>query len=61
MEDYNLIDDFDDEELSSSEDEEASFVCEECDYRWDENSLSDDWEESDIICPMCGSTNSTQL
>ena len=37
-----------------------SFVCEDCDYRWEEAS-PEDVEPGAIVCPMCGSTNVTQL
>ncbi|MDY6932637.1 MAG: hypothetical protein SVZ03_00265 [Spirochaetota bacterium] len=44
---------------------EASFACEECDYRWEDIFKKDEWDMEDIgqdtICPMCGSTNITQI
>ncbi len=44
-----------------------SFACEDCDYRWDDVvikrktdiDVEDDY--SDMICPMCGSMNVTQI
>ncbi|MCB1326443.1 MAG: hypothetical protein H7A21_05865 [Spirochaetales bacterium] len=54
-----------DEELeegwSTGEDLEAvSFVCEDCDYRWEEPA-AEDAAEGSMVCPMCGSVNVTQL
>jgi DNA-directed RNA polymerase subunit RPC12/RpoP len=50
------------------EDEEkkitVSYACEECDYRWDDiviRKKGEAEEESDIICPMCGSMNVTLI
>ncbi|MDY6968017.1 MAG: hypothetical protein SVR08_05115 [Spirochaetota bacterium] len=45
---------------------EMSFACEECDYRWDDiikrdEFTVDDEDYDDAICPMCGSTNITQI
>ncbi len=60
------LDEFDDpweeaEEIDDSEDpERASFVCEDCDYRWDEIA-PEELEGTMMVCPMCGSTNVTQL
>ncbi len=55
------------EELDWDEDPEhdedsahSSFVCEDCDYRWDE-SADNDMESGMHVCPMCGSVNVTQL
>ncbi len=45
---------------------EVSYACEDCDYRWEDviikkkNRLEDD-EELEVVCPMCGSTNITQI
>ena len=44
-----------------------SFACDDCDYRWDDviikkkNPLDEIDEDPDIICPMCGSMNITQI
>lgn len=45
-----------------------SFACEECDYRWDDyivkrkgNLEDEEEEEFDVVCPMCGTTNVTQI
>ena len=39
----------------------ASFVCEDCDYRWEDSHSDNEWEEQSLVCPMCGSVNVTQL
>ena len=42
---------------------DASYACDDCDYRWDDviikqkDVLEDYDEEPDVICPMCGSMN----
>ena len=62
----------DDSSLEKEEDEEedisgkvdASFACEDCDYRWDSSIyMSEDGEIDDetFYCPMCGSTNILQI
>ena len=44
-----------------------SFACEDCDYRWEDqiikpkDELLDEEEDFDVICPMCGSINITQI
>lgn len=40
--------------------EDVSFVCEDCDYRWEDVS-AEEVETGTIVCPMCGSVNVTQL
>ena len=51
----------DDIEEEWNEDVEyVSYVCEDCDYRWEEGSEGEGEYES-IVCPMCGSINVTQL
>lgn len=40
--------------------EETSFVCEDCDYRWEDLS-EEEMDSGMIVCPMCGSVNVTQL
>ncbi len=58
-----LKDDMDDDvndDWSAEEDlEGVSYVCEDCDYRWEESGM--DEVEGNIVCPMCGSINVTQL
>ncbi len=51
------------EEEAHSEDDmaSASFVCEDCDYRWEDSYVEDDWEEKGLVCPMCGMTNVMRL
>jgi Zn finger protein HypA/HybF involved in hydrogenase expression len=67
----------DEEEIAaeaSTEEEEVtevridvSFVCDDCDYRWDDSILQrkNEYEEveeiTDTVCPMCGSMNVTQI
>ena len=55
----------DEEELNEDEDEEnteiVSFVCEDCDYRWEDAYSEDEVDERSLVCPMCGSVNVTQL
>lgn len=47
------------EDWSADEDlDGVSYVCEDCDYRWEEASEE---EEGSVVCPMCGSINVTQL
>ena len=51
-----------DEEYEEEESlESSSFVCEDCDYRWEDNLPGEDWEPQNLVCPMCGSVNVTQL
>lgn len=49
----------DDEDVSENL-EDISFVCEDCDYRWEETG-PEEADESNVVCPMCGSTNVTLL
>ena len=53
----------DEEGLDKLNNVEASFACEDCDYRWDVSvSENEDEEfEEDFYCPMCGSTSITQI
>ena len=64
----------DEEHLVDDEDEEwtekkihLSFACEECDYRWDDvivknkDDIDSESEDADVICPMCGSMNISQI
>lgn len=66
-------DSFEESEESDEESENSNassisvgFVCEDCDYRWDDyiekssNELEEE-EEIDAICPMCGSVNVSQI
>ena len=47
----------------------VSFACEDCDYRWEDtiikkktgNLEDEDEVEPEVICPMCGSMNITQI
>ena len=64
--DMHLDDDEEWEDKKNTRKVEVSYACEDCDYRWEDviikkkNRLEDD-EEIDVICPMCGSTNITQI
>jgi hypothetical protein len=45
---------------------DLSFACEDCDYRWEDTVVKrkdelDYNEELSTTCPMCGSTNITQI
>ena len=42
------------DELSS-----GTFICEECNYRWEQETSQDD--SSQAICPMCGTIDVAQL
>lgn len=55
MEEDSLDDWEDGDEL-----DDISYVCEDCDYRWEDVS-SEEVESGMIVCPMCGSVNVTQL
>lgn len=67
IEDEDVLDDDEEwEDKKNTRKVEVSYACEDCDYRWEDviikkkNRLEDD-EEIDVICPMCGSTNITQI
>lgn len=55
------------EEDEIEEDEKHIAVilaCDDCDYRWEDvivKRKDEDIEDLEIICPMCGSTNVTQI
>ncbi len=58
--------DLDDEESSGEVTVSMSFVCEDCDYRWDDYITKDsdeaeDDDSIDVVCPMCGSVNVSQI
>ena len=72
--DEEELEDEDDKSLHDDEEEEVeevkvhmSFACEDCDYRWDDvivkikGNLEDEEKEIEVICPMCGSMNITQI
>lgn len=52
--------DFDDLDADEDDLDHVTFVCEDCDYRWEELS-EPDTDHDMIVCPMCGSVNVTQL
>jgi Zn finger protein HypA/HybF involved in hydrogenase expression len=74
---YDDEEELEDEDTSSLSDDDSSeveevkvhmsFACEDCDYRWDDiivkikGNLEDEEEEIEVICPMCGSMNITQI
>ncbi len=74
---YDDEEELEDEDASSFTDDEESdaeeikvhmsFACEDCDYRWDDiivkikGNLEDEEDELEVICPMCGSMNITQI
>lgn len=67
LEEEDVLDDDEEwEDKKGTRKVEVSYACEDCDYRWEDviikkkNRLEDD-EEFDVICPMCGSTNITQI
>ena len=49
-----------DEEADREDLDIVSFVCEDCDYRWEEPS-AEEVDTEVMVCPMCGSVNVTQL
>lgn len=58
--------DFEDDSSSGEVTVSMSFVCEDCDYRWDdyitkESDDVDEDDEIDVVCPMCGSVNVSQI
>ncbi len=50
-----------DDEDSQEDFEQSSFVCEDCDYRWEAAYDNEEWDDKATVCPMCGSINVTQL
>jgi hypothetical protein len=61
--DEDIEDDWDDEDEKKVD---LSFACEDCDYRWEDTVIKrkdelDYNEELSTTCPMCGSTNITQI
>lgn len=72
---YDDEEELTDEEEDASDDDESeevtvslSFVCDDCDYRWDDQltkstdaAVEEEPEEADVICPMCGSMNVSQI
>ena len=56
-----MMDEEFDQDLEDWEDLDiVSFVCEYCDYRWEEPS-AEEVDTEVMVCPMCGSVNVTQL
>ncbi len=43
---------------------EVSLACEDCDYRWEDVVIKPkdvDLDDIEVVCPMCGSINVTQI
>lgn len=67
--DYEEHDGYSDEEEDDDDDEPentqiiTSFACEDCDYRWEVTFADEEEEALDEVqyCPMCGSSNTTQI
>ncbi len=64
--DADMMDEEFDQEMDDWDAEEredldiVSFVCEDCDYRWEEPA-AEEVDTDVMVCPMCGSVNVTQL
>jgi hypothetical protein len=61
-------DDDDDDEVEIEKKIHLSFVCDDCDYRWDDvvlkikGNLEDEVDYDDNqTCPMCGSMNTSRI
>lgn len=62
LEDLDDYDDVDDEDDLEVEEVVISFTCEDCDYRWEAVMADDDESIEEVqYCPMCGSSNTTQI
>ncbi len=67
LEEESIEEDAQDEQEEIEEDEKHIAVilaCDDCDYRWEDvivKGKDEDIEDLEIICPMCGSTNVTQI
>ena len=55
MEDYEE----DYEDLAEEDSDEQSFVCEDCDHKWEED--EDNTSVGFSVCPMCGSSNTLDI
>ena len=54
------IDDFEEDDIQKiNKDIGLSFVCEDCDYKWDDENDYD--TNINNICPMCGSENTLEI
>ena len=60
-EDTDDDDDDDDDDDEEFEEYTVSFACEDCDYRWEATFESEEEAEEVQICPMCGTSNTTQI
>jgi len=61
MQEENFVDELNGDDLNDPDEfDQSSFVCEDCDYRW-EDASQEEVDSGMHVCPMCGSTNVTQL
>ena len=57
----DMLNDLEDDDLEDNNElDYTSYVCEDCDYRW-EDATQEELDTDMLVCPMCGSTNVTQL
>jgi len=56
IEDEDFFDD--DFDIDSINEDAITYACEDCDHRWEADDFLDTHE---LICPMCGSSNITEL
>ncbi len=54
---------FDDDEfdVDSLNEDGVTYACEDCDHRWEADTEDDYLDSWELICPMCGSSNITEL
>ena len=59
-EDYDEVEEDEEEENTEIV---TSYACEDCDYRWEVTFENEEEEALDEVqyCPMCGSSNTTQI
>ena len=57
------IEEFDEINDEYIEDEDqATFVCEDCDYRWEIDDEDDEFaDEEEVVCKMCGSSHISEF
>ncbi|GAB4111602.1 MAG TPA: hypothetical protein PL059_08700 [Spirochaetota bacterium] len=66
LEEEMLEDDLIEEDEVEEDEKQIAVIlaCDDCDYRWEDvivKHKDEDIEDLEIICPMCGSTNITQI
>ncbi|EQA36539.1 hypothetical protein LEP1GSC047_3141 [Leptospira inadai serovar Lyme str. 10] len=60
--DYEFDEDYDtDGEEDLLDDEAVTYVCEDCDHRWESDPESANDTPESYICAMCGSSNVIEL